>query len=119
LAARRRGRRAELWAALWLLLKGYRILARGATSRAAGAGEIDLVARKGAVIAFIEVKARSDPAAAAAAIGAEQRRRLGRGALAFLQRRPELATLSPRFDAILLAPWHRPRHMIDAWRDDD
>jgi putative endonuclease len=31
--------------------------------------------------------------------------------------RPELATFSLRFDAMLIAPWRLPRHIIDAWRD--
>ncbi len=50
-----RGRRAEALAAWWLRLKGYRILARGFR---VAAGEIDLIARRGRLIALIEVKAR-------------------------------------------------------------
>ena len=66
--ARKFGLRAERVAALWLLLKGYRILAR--QFRIAG-GEIDIVARRGGVVAFVEVKARPllDDAAAAIEIG--------------------------------------------------
>ena len=53
----RAGRRAEWIGALILTLKGYRILARRFRVHS---GEIDLIARRGDVIAFIEVKARSE-----------------------------------------------------------
>jgi putative endonuclease len=115
LRALARGRWAERWAALWLIAKGYRILGRRVEF--AGLGEIDLIARKGGVLAFIEVKHRASLDAAAAAILPAQQRRVLRAAQGFLKAHPALATLSPRFDAILLAPLHRPRHIIDAWRD--
>jgi putative endonuclease len=115
LAALSRGRRAERWASWWLLLKGYSILERRLALP--GVGEIDLFARKGDVLAFVEVKRRASLAVAAAAIGPAQQRRQLRVAAAYLQRHPGLATLSPRFDAILLAPGRWPRHIIDAWRD--
>ena len=119
LAALARGRRAERMAALWLMLKGYRIVARGVRDGRPGAGEIDIVAKKGGVLAFVEVKRRPDLATAAFAIGPGQRRRLIRGAAALLARRPDLADLTVRFDALLLAPGRWPRHMIDAWREPD
>lgn len=117
--ARRRGRWAES-AAVWLLrLKGYRILARGfVTGRGTGAGEVDIIARRGRVMAFVEVKARPDWGRALEAIGAAQRRRIGRGAAAFLARRPDLADCTLRFDAVLVVPGRLPRHLPDAWRMD-
>lgn len=116
--ARGRGRRAEWVAALWLRLKGYAILARSFTSgRGTGAGEVDIVARRGDVVAFVEVKNRASAALAAEAIGPHQQRRIIRGAQAFLARRPDLAHCTLRFDAILVAPWHL-RHISDAWRKD-
>ena len=119
-AARRRraygfGRGAEGLAAWWLRLKGYRILARDFRTPA---GEIDLVARRGRVLALVEVKARPSIAAALEALGPRQRRRIERAGAVFLQRRPELAGLEVRFDLVLLAPGHRPRHIADAWRMD-
>ena len=64
-AAFRRGRHGE-WAALWWLrLKGYRILAQDFRSPA---GEIDVVARRGSILAIVEVKARDSVAAAVEAI---------------------------------------------------
>ena len=106
-------------AAGWLRLKGYSILARHFTSgRGTGAGEVDIVARRGGVIAFIEVKARPDHERAAEAISSGQRRRIARGAQAFLARHPRLAGCSLRFDAVLVAPWRPLRHIRDAWRMD-
>lgn len=117
--ADRRGRWAELVAAARLLLAGYRILARRlAARRGSGAAEIDIVARKGSVIAFIEVKARPSLAQAAEAVSTHQRRRLLRAAAGFLAGHPRLAGLSPRFDVLLVAPWSWPRHLKDAWRDE-
>lgn len=112
-AAEARGRRAEDWAAWLLRLKGYRILDRRWRCRA---GEIDIVARRGTTLALVEVKARSDTAAAAFAIDARGRARLARAAEAYLGARPGLAALHLRFDVVLVAPRRLPRHLADAWR---
>lgn len=112
-AAERLGHGAEARALWWLRLKGYRTVAR--RFRCA-AGEIDLIVRRGRALAFVEVKARADAAAAAEAVSPRQRQRILRAAEVFLQRRPELAELEQRFDAVLIAPGHRPRHLPDAWR---
>jgi putative endonuclease len=116
LAALKFGERAERLAVLLLRLKGYAILERRFAAASGGRGEIDIIARRGPVIAFIEVKARADLDQAAYALSAHQRRRLLRGAEAYLAGRPGLAHLSPRFDAWLAAPGRWPRHLIDAWR---
>ncbi len=108
-----RGRRAEALAAWWLRLKGYRILARGFR---VGVGEIDLIARRGRLLALVEVKARPSLEQAAAAILPRQRERIARAAEVFLQRHPGLAGLSLRFDVVLLAPGRWPRHLTNAWR---
>jgi putative endonuclease len=109
-----RGRSGEWLAALRLMASGYRIVARNFRSPV---GEIDLIARRGRTLVFIEVKHRGDHAAAALAILPRQQARIRRAAEAFLARRPELATFSLRFDAMLLAPWSVPQHIVDAWRD--
>ena len=93
------GRWAEALAAWRLRLKGYRIVAR--RFRVAQ-GELDLVARRGRVLAMVEVKARADQDSAAEALQARQRHRIERAALAFLQRHPEFAALSLRFDMMLM-----------------
>lgn len=110
-----RGRRGEGLAACWLRLKGYRVVARNFRS---GAGEIDLIARRGGILAMVEVKTRGDLASAGEALGTRQRARIVRATEAFLQQRPNLAQLSVRFDVILVAPGRLPRHLLDAWRPD-
>jgi putative endonuclease len=112
--ATRRGSTGEWLAALRLMAVGYRIVARNFRSPV---GEIDLIARRGRTLVFVEVKHRGDHDAAAFAILPRQQARICRAAEAFLAARPELATFSLRFDAMLIAPWRAPRHVIDAWRE--
>jgi len=115
--ARRLGRWAELACVASLALRGWRILDRGVvTGRGSGAGEIDIVAKRGRLVAFIEVKARPSLEEASAAISAVQRERLARAAAVYVGRRPALEGCDFRFDAMLVAPWRAPRHLIDAWR---
>jgi putative endonuclease len=117
--ARRRahlfGLRAESVAALLLRLKGYHALARRFS---AAGGEIDLIMRRGATIAFVEVKARDDLDAAAAAISETKRRRIGRAARVWLARNPWAAALNLRGDAVFVAPRRLPRHLVAAYRLD-
>ncbi|MFT4936907.1 MAG: putative endonuclease [Pseudoalteromonas distincta] len=110
--ARRSGRRAEAWAALWLMLKGYRILGFRLRTRL---GEIDLLAQKGAVLAVVEVKSRLTLADALAAVAPEQRDRLRRAGAAVAGGRPRLKNLAVRLDLIALAPGRLPQHRPDAW----
>lgn len=107
------GRWAEALAAWRLRLTGYHIVARRFR---VPQGEVDLVARRGGVLAMVEVKARTDAGSAADALQPRQRRRIERAALAFLQRHPELSALHLRFDLMLIVPRRWPRHIIDAWR---
>lgn len=116
-AAEKRGRLAEAVCVIVLRLTGWRILARRLKARAGtGLGEVDIVARRGATIAFIEVKARVDIETAAYAVSPTQRRRIARAAAAFLQHRPELTTCDIRFDVMVLGRRLWPRHIPDAWR---
>jgi putative endonuclease len=107
-----RGRGAERLALVWLMLKGYRPIAR---RFAAQGGEIDLIVRRGATIAFVEVKARGTMEAALEAIDATKRRRFGRAARAWLSRHPWAASLTLRADAVFLAPGSFPRHLPNAF----
>jgi putative endonuclease len=111
--AQKRGRRGEALAVWWLRFKGYRILARDL--RLPG-GEIDILARRGRVLAVVEVKRRGDAITAAEALGQRQQGRIVRAAEQFLARRPDCAGLDLRFDVVLLSPARRPRHIEDAWR---
>ena len=107
------GLRAESIAALLLRFKGYTILARRFV---VSGGEIDLVARRGGSIAFVEVKARADLDNAAVAISATKRRRIARAARVWLTRNPWAAGMTYRIDAIFVARGRLPRHERDAYR---
>jgi putative endonuclease len=105
------------WLCLWhLRLRGWHILAR---DWRCPAGEIDILARRGRVLAVIEVKSRGELATAATALAPRQRRRIARAAEAFLLQRSDLARLDLRFDLMLVAPRRLPRHWRGAWRADD
>ncbi|WP_022687779.1 YraN family protein [Sphingomonas phyllosphaerae] len=110
-AAEESGRRAERLAAWWLRLKGWQILDRRVRTPA---GEVDLVAKRGALIAFVEVKARRTSVELDHAI---DQRRLSRVAAAAEVLMPRYATAGEdiRVDVILLAPGMRPRHIENAW----
>ncbi|MFQ5626876.1 MAG: YraN family protein [Methyloligellaceae bacterium] len=112
-AAERRGTRAEILAALLLRAKGYRILERRFRSRA---GEIDLVARRGRHLAFVEVKARARTEQAAWALSPRQRARIARAAEHWLAMKGEARDLDMSFDVVLIAPWAWPRHIVSAFR---
>jgi putative endonuclease len=113
--ARASGRRQEWVAALWLMLKGYRIL--GFRLRAPQA-EIDLLAQRGGVLAVVEVKSRSNIEAALEAVDADQRQRLRRAGRTLASRRPALRQMNVRLDLLALAPGRFPRHIPDAWSED-
>jgi putative endonuclease len=114
-AARLSGRRGEVLAALWLMAKGYSIL--GFRLRTPH-GEIDLVARRGRVLAAVEVKARTTLEAALEAVSASQRQRLRRAIRALAARRRGLENSVVRLDLMALAPGRFPRHIPDAWSQD-
>jgi len=109
------GLRAETIAALLLRLKGYSILER---RYAVMGGEIDLIAKRGRSIAFVEVKARGGLDAAAEAIGARKQRRIARAVRVWLTRNPWAASLTLRGDAVLVARGRLPRHMASAYTLD-
>jgi putative endonuclease len=115
--AERRGHNSERLAALWLRLKGYRILARRLKTRA---GEIDLVAAAPfGPVCFIEVKARgAGRGVAAESVGPGQQTRIARAASLYLASRPGLARRGSRFDIVAIAPKSFPVHHRDVWRPD-
>jgi putative endonuclease len=113
-AAYRRGHAGERLAALRLWLTGYRILARRYRTKV---GEIDLIARRGDVVAFVEVKRRDALATGLEAVTPQARIRIRRAAELYLRRNPALAERALRFDVMVITPWAWPRHIVDAWRD--
>lgn len=114
-AAERKGRRGEQLAALSLMLKGYRILARRVRNPA---GEVDLIARRGNLVAFIEVKARATDTLAVEAVTTKARRRISRAAEIWMSRQRALQHCDWRFDIITVTPRQWPTHHRDAWRPD-
>ena len=109
----RKGRRGERFAALALRLKGYRILARRFRTTA---GEIDLVARRGDLVIFVEVKARPTLTEAMDAVGPYAQRRIEAAADRFLSKRGDYGTLSTRFDIVAVLPRRWPVHVENAWQ---
>ena len=111
-AAERRGRSAESLACFWLRLKGWRILARRA--RVPG-GEVDVIARRGRTIAFVEVKARSTDDAAAFALDAYRLRRVVVAAERLAPRYMREGD-DVRIDAMFIVPGRWPRHLPNIWQ---
>jgi putative endonuclease len=111
-AAFRTGLSAEACAAAYLIVKGYRILARRFRTPY---GEIDIVARRRNLLAFVEVKARASLDEAAYAVTERQQRRIVEAAQAWLMAHPEHGDFDLRFDVMLIAPRHLPRHLLAAF----
>ena len=114
--AERRGHAAERFAALALMLRGWRVVAR--RHRAHG-GEVDLVIRRGDLVAMVEVKARRTVRGAVDAVPESAWRRIERAGDDWLMRRSDAAGLSVRYDIVAvptpLRPWRWPTHLPGAW----
>ena len=112
--ARRRalrvGLRAETLAALVLRLKGWQILERRFN---VPGGEVDIIARRGKTVIFVEVKARATADAALAAIDGVKRHRLRLAAGRWLIGKDWAMTYMLRCDAILVMPRRWPQHVLD------
>jgi putative endonuclease len=109
--AEARGRRGEAIAAWWLRLQGWRIVGeRVKTPR----GEVDLIARRGKTVAFIEVKARTKSLDLATAIDGYRLRRVAAAAEILLPKYGK-GTENMRIDVILVAPWRWPHHLPNVW----
>ena len=111
-AAFRTGLSAEARASALLMAKGYRILAKRFRSPY---GEIDIVARRRNLLAFVEVKARASLDDAAYAVTPRQQARIIDAAQAWLMAHPEHAEYELRFDVVLIAPRRLPRHLLAAF----
>jgi putative endonuclease len=108
----RKGRRAEWFAAFALLLRGYRIKALRYRTPV---GEIDLVVRKGDLVAFVEVKARRDLASGVDAVSYPAQRRIAAAGELFISRQRDSERLSWRHDIVVVSPWRWPVHLEDAF----
>jgi len=117
------GRAAEEVAARYLQSRGWRVLDRNVRI---GRGELDLIARRGAVLAFVEVKARRSAAAGSPedAVTPHKRRQVARLAGLWLAFRPWALTgiTDVRFDivavdaaAVPVSVRHLPAAFIGDW----
>ena len=110
--AERLGRWSEYRAALALLLKGYRIVALRYKTKA---GEVDIIARRGDLVIFVEVKARKDLRAGVDAVSYTAERRIENAADHWLRRQSDATRLSLRHDIIVVRPWRWPTHFKGAF----
>ena len=101
-SSRRLGPEAERRVRRHYRLRGYRILA---TNARAGGYELDIVVRRGGTVVVCEVKARTGDAYGQPleAVGPEKARRVRQAAEAWLARRPELAGLNVRLEAVAVS----------------
>ena len=104
----RRGHRGEWLAALALMVKGYRIVARRYRTKL---GEIDLIARRGDLVLIVEVKVRPSLIQAMEAIAFTSERRIEAAADLWLARQRDYGRLSVRFDMIAVLPRRWPVHV--------
>ena len=112
-AAYRHGLFAEAAAAALLAAKGFRLLARRYKTPL---GEIDLVVKRGHLIAFVEVKARASRREGLETVGRLAERRIVGAADLWLARHPDAAGLDLRYDLVVIAPWRLPLHLPDSFR---
>ncbi len=117
LARYKKGIRAERWARAKLRLSAYGVLTQRYKTPF---GEIDVVARRGKTLVYVEVKARASAHAAFSAVSSQQQHRIVKAAHHFIAHYPEYANHTMRFDVICVVPrpyWF-PRiiHVQDAWR---
>lgn len=111
------GHFCETVAMFFLMLKGYMPIAKNyVTGRGTGAGEVDLIMRRGKTLVFVEVKKRPSLAAGLHAITIETQTRVIRASSAFLARHPRYGAFNVRYDAVILSPGHFPKHLKEAWR---
>jgi len=111
-AAFQTGLSAESRASAYLIAKGYRIMARRYRTPY---GEIDIIARRRNLLAFIEVKARANLDDAAYSVTPQQQQRIVAAAQAWLMNQPDYANFDMRFDVVLIAPKRLPRHLMAAF----
>jgi putative endonuclease len=96
-----------------LRARGFRIVAKRYRTPL---GEIDIIARRGDLVAIVEVKVRPTLLAAMEAVGRMSERRIEAAADLWLSRQPDHARLSIRFDMVAVLPWRWPVHVPDAFR---
>ncbi len=113
----KKGHWCEKWALIALMLKGYKPVGMNIPAgRGTGAGEIDLIVRRGKTLIFIEVKKRKTYAKGLEAITLDNQIRVVRASAAYLKKHPEWQNYRVRYDAVICIPYRWPKHLPDAWR---
>ncbi len=115
--AYRIGHWAEMFAALFYMFKGYRVLRRRYKTKS---GEVDLILRRGQTLVFAEVKYRKDLVSAREAVRPQGRRRIEKAAGHYILENPELSDMEMRFDVVAVVfhaglPPVRIDHLDNAW----
>lgn len=119
--AHKRGLKAEKTAVRWLRMKGYQILAERYKN---AFGEVDILAKKGNVLALVEVKARKTYRECAESITPAKQQRQIKAAKSLLAYPGVYAKffnssqVQVRFDVMMIRPWRLPRHMINAFQEN-
>ena len=106
------GLSAESRAAMLLVAKAYRILGRRWKTPF---GEIDIVARRGKALVFVEVKARASADEAIEAVTERTQRRIVAAAELWLAHHPQDAQRNIRFDVMMVTPGRIPSHIANAF----
>ena len=108
-----KGMMAEVVAMVLLMIKGYRILRWRYKTHV---GEIDVIARRRGVLAFVEVKQRSSLSGALESLTPHMRRRVTQAARLYIGSYPHLNKLDQRFDLVAVSGFS-VRHLDNAWMD--
>ena len=111
------GHFAEKVALLWLIMRGYWPIGMNfMVGRGTGAGEVDLIVRRGKTLVFVEVKKRPTEEKGRLAIHPKNQARITRTSEVFLARNPKYKNFNIRYDAVFISPKHFPKHLKNAWR---
>jgi len=105
---------AEFFVIMLLAVQGYSVLARRFKTKV---GEVDIIAKRGKNLVFVEVKARGKKADVEEVLTRKQADRINRSALLFIANKPKFANFSIRMDLFLVRPWRFPLHIKNAWQE--
>ena len=112
----KKGHLAEKIACFYLILKGWwPVSLNFVVGRGTGAGEVDLIMKRGKTLIFVEVKYRPTLIQAMEAIGIQNQIRVSKTSAVFLQKYPRFQSYQVRYDAVLMAPYRWPKHLPNAW----
>ncbi len=118
--SRKKGIFAEIFACFLLRIKGYEIIERNyRPHKGIGLGEIDIIAKIGNTLCFVEVKYRKSKESSSYAITYDTKKRIEKTAIMYVAFNSKYSKFDIRFDALLMNPFSFPMHIINAWRIDE